>query len=47
MVTIECPWCAEPAHVEGSTQAQVACETCGIAVEIAPDPMRKPLERAA
>jgi hypothetical protein len=47
MVTVECPWCAGPAHLEGSSHAVVACEACGIAVEIAPDPVRKPLDRAA
>jgi transcription elongation factor Elf1 len=47
MVTIECPWCAEPAHVEGSTQATITCGDCGVAVEIAPDPVRERLDRAA
>jgi transcription initiation factor TFIIIB Brf1 subunit/transcription initiation factor TFIIB len=47
VVTIECPWCAEAAHVDASTHAEVACTACGIVVEIAPDPVRKPLDRAA
>jgi uncharacterized Zn finger protein len=47
MVTIECPWCAEAAHVEAPTYPLVACTTCGIVVEIAPDPARKSLDRAA
>jgi transcription initiation factor TFIIIB Brf1 subunit/transcription initiation factor TFIIB len=47
MLTIECPWCAEPAHVEGPAYAEMACEACGIVVEIAPDPVRKSLDRAA
>jgi len=47
VITIECPWCAEMARLEASAQAAVACTTCGIVVEIAPDPNRKPLDRAA
>jgi transcription initiation factor TFIIIB Brf1 subunit/transcription initiation factor TFIIB len=47
VVTIECPWCAESAHVEGSAHAEVVCTACGIVVEIAPDPVREPLDRAA
>lgn len=47
MVTVECPWCTGPAHVDRSTQADMACDTCAIVVEIAPDPIREPLDRAA
>jgi transcription initiation factor TFIIIB Brf1 subunit/transcription initiation factor TFIIB len=47
VITVECPWCTETAHLEESEQAEVACTTCGIVVEIAPDPNRKPLDRAA
>jgi ribosomal protein S27E len=47
VVTVECPWCAEPALVEASAHAEVACTTCGIVVEIAPDPVGAPLDRAA
>ena len=47
MVTFECPWCAEPAVVDVTTFATAECEHCAIAVEIAADPVRSPLERAA
>jgi len=47
MVTIECPWCAEPAIVETSSFTEVVCEHCSISVEIAADPAASSLERAA
>jgi transcription initiation factor TFIIIB Brf1 subunit/transcription initiation factor TFIIB len=47
VITIECPWCAEMARLEESAQAEVACASCGMVVEIAPDTNRKPLDRAA
>jgi ribosomal protein S27E len=46
MVTVECPWCAEPASVEGTSFTEIVCEHCSIVIEIAPEPAR-PLERAA
>jgi ribosomal protein S27E len=47
MVTIECPWCAEPATVETSSFTDVVCEQCSTSVEIAADPAGSSLERAA
>lgn len=47
MLTIECPWCTEPTHIEGPAHAEMACEACGIVVAIASDPVREPLDRAA
>jgi hypothetical protein len=46
MIHIECPWCTEPAPLEASS-LDLACDTCGIVVEVAPDPVAKPLDRAA
>jgi len=47
MVTFECPWCAEPADLEASSLDELACSACGIAVEIAPDPIQERIGRAA
>jgi hypothetical protein len=47
MVTFECPWCAEPADLEGSSLDELSCGACGIAVEIAPDPDPERIDRAA
>lgn len=46
MVTIECPWCDEPAHMDESTHPALVCEGCSIRAEIAPEPPRQ-LDRAA
>lgn len=42
MLMIECPWCDGPAAVDAARDA-VVCTECGIAVAIAPDPIR-PIE---
>jgi hypothetical protein len=47
MVTFDCPWCTEPVRLEPSTLDELACETCGIVVEIAPDPVPVRIDRAA
>ena len=47
MITTECPWCAEPAQVEGTAHVELTCSNCGIAVEVAPDPIPDRLDRAA
>jgi hypothetical protein len=47
MVTFECPWCTEPIEIERSSVVEVACEHCAITIELAPDPVRRPIERAA
>lgn len=39
MPTIECPWCDGPAAVDAAL-AKVVCTDCGIAVALAPDPVR-------
>lgn len=47
MVTVECPWCAEPADLEASSLDELACGACGVVVEIAPDPIEERIDRAA
>ena len=47
MVTFECPWCAEPAIVDMANFTELECERCATSVEIAADPIRATLERAA
>lgn len=47
MVTFECPWCTEPVSLEASSLEELACDGCGIAVEIAPDPAPRRIDRAA
>jgi hypothetical protein len=47
MITFECPWCTEPAHVDGPDLGELACASCGIAAEIAPDPIPERIDRAA
>lgn len=47
MVTFECPWCAESTVIDVATFATVECEHCAIAIEVAADPVRPSLERAA
>lgn len=39
MPIIECPWCDGPAVVDAAQDA-VECTDCGVAVAIAPDPVR-------
>jgi endogenous inhibitor of DNA gyrase (YacG/DUF329 family) len=46
MVTVECPWCAEPATIEATSFTEFVCEHCSVAIEIAQEPART-LERAA
>jgi hypothetical protein len=36
MIHVECPWCDGPAVVDAGA-AEVRCEGCAVAVEIAPD----------
>jgi hypothetical protein len=38
MPTVECPWCAAPLEADLSTATEIACDTCLIHVELAPDP---------
>jgi hypothetical protein len=47
MVTFDCPWCSEPADLRGLGPDELACDGCGIAIEIAPDPVRERIELAA
>jgi hypothetical protein len=46
MVTLECPWCDGPMALEAEAK-DVACEACGVRVELAPDPLPRPIARAA
>jgi len=47
MVTFECLWCTEPVALEPSSFDEFACDACGIAVEVAPDPAPVRIDRAA
>ena len=47
MVTFDCPWCTEPADLRGPALEELACDTCGIVIEIAPDPVGERLAPAA
>jgi hypothetical protein len=47
MINIECPWCAGTATVEVADGDEFSCTACSIRVEIAPDPLAEPLDRAA
>jgi ribosomal protein S27E len=47
MITIECPWCNEPAVVEPISHHEISCDTCGITVEIAPERQAAWMDRAA
>jgi len=38
MLTIDCPLCAGPAGLDEALTL-VTCDDCGIAVEVAPDPL--------
>ncbi len=38
MISIECPWCTEPAELDATSLAELACAACGIAVEVVLDP---------
>ena len=46
MLTIDCPWCTGPAT---TTEALVAleCESCGVHVELAPDPIPSTVDLVA
>ncbi len=47
MITLECPWCTELVAVDAVTLGDLSCDSCGIVVDIAPDPQIRRLERAA
>ena len=47
MVTFECAWCAEPAMVEAAETDELICEACGVRAEVAADPARDPIAKAA
>lgn len=47
MITFECPWCTETAELDASNLEELACGACGIAVEIAPDPIQVRIDMAA
>jgi hypothetical protein len=47
MVTVDCPWCAEPAMVETAEAEALVCEACEVRAELAPDPVGHPVARAA
>jgi Zn ribbon nucleic-acid-binding protein len=47
MITFDCPWCAEPATLDAGEPDEVTCEACGLQAELAPEPVRDRLDRAA
>jgi hypothetical protein len=47
MVTFDCPWCAEPAMVDAGEPGELTCEACGVAAELAPDPVGDRFAHAA
>ena len=47
MVTIECPWCAEPASVDPEEPKELTCDACGLRAEFASDPARDRIAQAA
>ena len=46
MITIDCPFCAGEATTDEALAA-IACEACGVAVEVAADPPRPAMDLAA
>jgi len=38
MTTLECPWCEAPVEIDVSTAVDLACDSCLVRVELAPDP---------
>ena len=46
MVTVDCPWCAEPVTTESADDG-LTCEACGVRADLAPDPILDPIARAA
>lgn len=46
MVTLDCPWCDGPMALEAEA-VDADCEACGVRVELAPDPLPRPIARAA
>jgi len=47
MMHVECPWCDGPATVDAGAGGEFACADCSIRVELAPEPVREPVARAA
>ena len=47
MTTFDCPWCAEPAMVEGNEPDELTCQACGIEADLAPDPSCQGIDQAA
>jgi len=47
MVTFDCPWCDEPAMIEAGDADALTCGACGVPADLAPDPIREPIARAA
>jgi hypothetical protein len=47
MITVDCPWCAQPATVEAAEAEELVCEACGVREGLAPEPAGHPIARAA
>ena len=44
----DCPWCSGPMTVVADPSSDtLACPTCSIVVELAPDPVAREIARAA
>lgn len=40
MITLDCPWCAAPAHVDDEGPGlRFVCPECAVSAEIAPEPL--------
>jgi hypothetical protein len=45
---IDCPWCSGPMETATESHpAALSCPTCSIVVELAPDPVARPVALAA
>jgi hypothetical protein len=39
MTTTDCPFCDQPVELDLASAVDVACDTCHIRVDLAPDPL--------
>jgi hypothetical protein len=46
MTTIDCPWCTGPLMTDEALLV-VACDDCGVTLDVAPDPVVLRLDAAA
>lgn len=43
MLLVDCPWCDDSMVVDDAASGAGACETCGVTVEFAADPVTLPV----